>query len=198
MKIGIIGEGFTEYEAVPHLVGKFGHTIVGRAHLHGVGTEYPWEPLIKDRVYALVRSYAVKSPPNRPDKVIVVIDREDRPECCGRLAEIGLAIIQDSLAKEALFIPVSIIIPNKILECWLFAQPGLLDRSKLFRRPISCAIGNQTDGKNILDIVKNNLAPKMKWKKVEHGKALAQKIDLMDQAVLNRSRSLRKFVKEVR
>lgn len=197
MKIGIIAEGFTEYESVPKLVGKLGHSVVGRNNLRGIGEEFPWEALFERKIFPLVRAYALRPYSNRPDKVLIVIDRENRPECCGQLAALGSSVLQNLLSAESLSIATSIVLPNRCIECWLFAQPELLDTSPLFKRPIALQIGNAIDEKNILQIVKNNLAPNKTWDKIAHGKLLAQAINLSSPSVLARSRSLRKFVKEL-
>ena len=92
---------------------------------------------------------------------------------------------------------VAVVIPNPTFECWLLANSKILDNSPLFKKPISSAIGNQTDGKNIPALIQKHLKDSEKWDKPVHGKMLAQKLDLTDTTVLKRSRSLRKFVKEI-
>jgi len=197
MKIEIIGEGQTEYYCLPTLVSKFSHTIVGVHHLHGIGVQFDWEKAICVKVYPYVRAFAKRNAVNRPDKVIVVIDRETRMQCCPELSERATRCLHRLLRKENLIIPVCVVIPNRIFESWLFADPKLLDNSPLFKTAISKAIGNQSDEKNIEELIKTHLKPGKKWVKDAYGKKLAQSLDLRDSKVLKRSRSLAKFVKEL-
>jgi hypothetical protein len=67
----------------------------------------------------------------------------------------------------------------------------------MFKRPLSRLIGGITDGKDILSIINANLKPSRNWDKIRFGLALAKKLDLSKGTVLQRSRSLRKFVKEL-
>jgi len=197
MKVGVIGEGPTEYRCVPSLVARLNHRVVGVHDLGGIGGSFPWDKAILLRVYPYVRSFAVRGSPSRPDKVIVVVDREDRPECCGALAGRGCDLIRAELAKEGLEISTSIVLANRQFECWLFAQPELLDGSPIFKVRISSLINSETDEKNILSMVNASLKQGRKWDKPGYGKALAQRLELTNPAVLGRSRSLRKFVKEL-
>jgi hypothetical protein len=197
MRIGIIGEGDTEYYSVPTLVAQLGHTVVGVHNLCGVGDDYPWEALFAKKIYPYVRSFAIKPLTSRPDRVVVVLDRESRSECCGGLAETARQLVAQELASENLRIPLSVILANRQFECWLLANVTALDGSPLLRGPISPLLGAAVDEKDVLGIIKANLKRGCGWDKPRYGKALAQKLDLADQAVLGRSRSLRKFVKEV-
>lgn len=197
MKIGIIGEGETEYYSVPTLVAKLGHTVVGVNHLGGVGSDYPWHELFCNKVFPYVRGFAVKAMQNRPDKVIVILDRERREQCCGQLASAAKLAIAAKLDEENIDIPVSIVLPNPIFECWLFANSTVLDGSKIMKRSVSEHFNDSTDEKDVLAIVCKSLKRGCAWDKPKYGKALAQKLDLTSQRVLNRSRSLRKFVKEL-
>ncbi|MGA2030216.1 MAG: hypothetical protein ABSG87_09105 [Verrucomicrobiota bacterium] len=197
MKIGIIGEGQTEFYCLPTLVAKFNHTIVGVHHLHGVGATHAWDKVVCLKFYPYVRAFAKKSSVNKPDNVLIVVDRETRPQCCPELADQAVARLQSLRGADGLMMPVAVVIPNPKFECWLLANPQILDNSPLFKKPISSAIGNQTDGKNIDALIKRHLKADEKWIKHVYGKKLAQKLDLNDKTTLKRSRSLRKFVKEL-
>jgi hypothetical protein len=197
MKLGIIVEGETEYFCIPELASKLKHTVTGRHHLRGVGSDYPWEDVCNKLVYPYVRGFALQNSARRPDKVVIVVDREERSECCGGLATHGEKVLKEKLAEENLDINLSIVLPNTQFECWLLAEAELLDRCPMFKRPLSRLIGGTTDGKDILSIINANLKPSRNWDKIRFGLALAKKMDLSKGTVLERSRSLRKFVKEL-
>lgn len=197
MKIGLIGEGDTEFNAVPTMIAKLGHVVVGNHNLCGAGADYPWEALFVKKVYPYARAFAIKAAVNRPDKVIVILDREERPECCGSLATLGVTILKRELATEQLELDISVILANRQFECWLMANTSALDGSPLMRRNISTLLGETVDETNVMGIIKDNLKKGIGWDKPRYGKALAQKLNLHDATVLARSRSLRKFVKEL-
>ena len=197
MKVGIIGEGDTEFYCIPTLVSKKGHQVVGCHNLRGVGGDYPWDSLFTKKIYPYVRGFAVKSAVNKPDKVLIIIDREDRSECCGGLAAEGVRLITHKLAEENLSIATSVVIPNRQIECWLMADTSALDRSPLFERPLSPLLGDNLDETNVMKVINDNLKKGQKWDKPKFGKALVQKLNLENETVLRRSRSLRKLIKEV-
>ena len=197
MKIGVIGEGDTEYHCLPTLAAKFGHIIVSTYNLGGVGPEFPWEGLMRKRVFPLLRACVRKHDAGRPDKVLIVIDREDRSDCCPDLASQAKLVLDSCLGEENLEIDFSVVLPDPCFECWLFADTTALDNSPLFTRRLSEVIGATTDGRRIESLIKPHLKKSEKWDKVKFGKPLAQRLDLTNPAVLAASRSLRKLVKEL-
>jgi hypothetical protein len=197
MHVGIIGEGETEYNSVPTLVAKLGHVVVGVQQLGGVGAEFPWQKLFRSRIYPYVRGFAVKSEDRRPHKVLIMLDRETREECCGRLVQEAENILLEELAKENLQIPFSVVLANRQFECLLLANSKALDDSPLLRGPVSQLLGDSVDEKNVLAIIKSRLKRGHGWHKARYAKALAQRLDLQDPQILGRSRCLRKFVQEL-
>lgn len=201
MKIGIIGEGETEYACLPTLIAKLGHQVVQTFNLGGIPPQWAWEKIFSDKIFPFVRAFLLKSPAGRPDKIIIVLDRDDRGDCCGQLAENGRRVLEQLLAAEPALGPapaIAVILPNPQFECWLFSQPELLRRSPLFTQPPETLLNDGCmDGKKILNIVGRTLRTGKRWDKVKDGKGLARRLDLNNPAVLQRSRSLRKFVKEL-
>jgi len=197
MMFGVIGEGETEYNCVPSMIATLGHTVAGVHNLGGVGPDYPWDRVFTDKIYPYVRGFAVKRPENRPDRVLIVLDRESREDCCGNLASAAEELLSQSLAKDNLTISLSVVLANRQFECWLLANIHVLDKSRIMKRPISELLNGGTDERNVLRIITSNLVRGETWDKPRYGKQLAQRLDLQDASVLANSRSLRKFVKEV-
>jgi hypothetical protein len=197
VKIGIIAEGDTEYTCLPTLVAKKGHVIVGTYNLGGVGNQYPWEGLMRKKVFPFLRAFSRKQVGSRPDRVLIVIDREERASCCPDLAAEGVTILQRCLKRSNISLDFRLVVPDPVFECWLMADVCALDASHLFKTRPSSVIGPQTDGVNVLKALKRCLRRSEKWDKVKYGKALAQRLDFEKQNVLAASRSLRKFVKEI-
>lgn len=197
IKIGAVVEGQTEYYCVPKLVGKLGQVFLSPPIcLKGVGERIPWEDLIRKFVVNKVKILALRHTPP-PDKILVIIDREGRPECCPSLAKKCEDILSEELSQSGICVPTKMIIPNNQFECWLFAQPELLDSMNIFNVKVSELLPQEIDESNPLSIVKENLKQGKGWDKIKYGAFLAQKININDPLVLARSRSLRKFVKEV-
>lgn len=197
MKVGIIGEGETEFACLPNMAAQLGHVVVGCHSLGGVGSNYPLDALFTKKIFPYVRGFAVKNANSRPDKVIIVFDREDRAECCGSLANMGLSLLQQQLSEHNLQMPLAVVIPNRLFECWLLANTTVLDNSPIMQRPISLELGNVVDEISVSSVIRRNLRPGHSWDKPKYGKALVQRLDLRDPRVLQASRSLRKFVKEL-
>jgi hypothetical protein len=96
-----------------------------------------------------------------------------------------------------LTLPVSVVLANRQFECWLLANTTALDSSPLLKEPISPHLAETVDEIDVLGIIKSKLKRGCGWDKPRYGKALAQRLDIQDATILSRSRSLRKFVKEL-
>src|SRR4051812_21151019 len=104
MKVAIIGEGETEFYCAPKLVGRLGHVLIHRSQIGGAMED--WEATIKIKVLPQVQTAALK----KPDKLVILLDREGRSECCPTLAGAAIAIIAAGLAAENLTCPFCIIV----------------------------------------------------------------------------------------
>ena len=106
-------------------------------------------------------------------------------------------LLAQALAQENLTLPVSVVLANRQFECWLLANTTALDSSPLVKGPISPYLAESVDEVDVLGIIKSKLRRGCGWDKPRYGKALAQRLDIEDDTILSRSRSLRKFVKEL-
>lgn len=191
MRLCWVVEGETEYRCVGAMAGQLGHNTIGVTHIHGGCDD--WDQTVRAKVIPQARIHARKN----PDKLLIVLDREDRVDCPPALAARALGLINAALAGDGRLCPVSVIVSNKQFECILFADFDLVDRLQIFREPISPYLAGTTDGKKMKSVVKRCLKPRTKYDQVTVGQAIARRMNLRSVEVQARSRSLRKFVKEL-
>lgn len=190
MRIGCIVEGDTEYYCTPKLLGRLGHVVLTPLSIHGSSGN--WEQLLLRKVVPRIRALALKA----PDKIIIMLDREDRPDCTAELARQATQVISHEITNFKITCSIAIIIADKYFECLLFADYDLLDSMPIFSERVSPRLGDTTDGKNVLALAKAALREGERYRKNEHGPILARRINLDSTAVAGRNRALRKLLKE--
>lgn len=193
MKIAVVGEGLTEYHCVPTFAGRLGNDVIRHVHFRGANAGFDWDQLFRKKIVPLVNAVAAAC----PDKIIVVLDREDRGDCPGDLANRGLAIILSDCGYYLGQCGVAVIVANKEFETILFADYAAVDTLGILKEPISQTFPASTDSQNVLSWLNGHYEPGHSYDKPRDGKHLAQKIDLNNPVVLNRSRGLRKLIKEL-
>jgi hypothetical protein len=174
---------------MPVLIARFGHTPIGTLTINGAAID--WEKTIRHKVVPRIFGLIQK----HPDKILVVLDREDR-DCCPQLARIALSIIQNELGAAANLCDIAVIVSDRYFECTLFADYDLIDRLAILSEHISQHIGDTTDGVNVFGLLHSALMPGKRYDKVTHGLGLARKMSLSDD-VIARSRALQKLKKEL-
>lgn len=190
MKVACIGEGDTEFFCVPKIIGRLGHVVISNANLGGCSQD--WDQTFSAQILPYVQTAALK----HPDRILIVVDREKRPECCPRLVQRAIAIVTNGLAQVNLTTPFSIVVSDKKFESVLMADYELVDKLPILAQPVSPGFGPSLDGTDPKPLLDRALRPGMAYHKVRHGGALAAKMRLDTETVLRRSRSLRKLVKE--
>ncbi len=153
-----------------------------------------WDAFIRTRVFPRVRGMALK----RPDKLLVVLDREGRSDCSPDLATYALNVLQQTLTAENIICNVAVLVCDRSFENVIFADTKLVDRLQIIRpdQKFSAAAPPNLDGVNVLRIFASCTLPGECCDKVAHGLALVRALDYNDPQVINRSRCLRKLIKE--
>jgi len=193
VRVAIIGEGQTEYYCLPTIAGRMGNVVVGHPHIRGAGADCDWDTLFHRKVVPLVIAMAAR----RPDKIVIVLDREERPDCPPDLATRGINVIRENCGYCLANCTVSVVISNKKFECLLFADYEAVDKMKILHGPVSNRFPATTDEQNVLSWIRHTLRPGSSYEKIRDGKFLAQTMSMNDPAVLARSKPLRKLVKEL-
>src|SRR5258708_8316620 len=88
MRVAVVGEGLTEYHSVPTLAGRLGNDVIRQVHFRGSNAGFDWDQLFRKKIVPLVNAVATAS----PDKIVIVLDNEQRADCPSNLAQRGLAI----------------------------------------------------------------------------------------------------------
>lgn len=190
MRIACIVEGTTEYYCVPCIVARLGNIVIGVISTNG--TFESWEKTIQTKVLPRVIAMAQKN----PDKILVVLDREKRKLCCGKLANIAKEILEEKLHSKNHQCRIGMVISDPRFESTIFSDYESVDGLRILKHGITAAFGPTTDGVNVLAHVKAALRPGASYDKVIHGPALAQRLPLNDPKVIGRSKALRKLIKE--
>ncbi len=166
---------------------------MGHVHFRGSNAGFDWDQLFRKKIAPLVTAVATSG----PDKIVVVLDREDRADCPGHLAKRGLAVILKECGHCLGQCSVAVIVANREFETVLFADYAAVDSLEILKRPVSDAFPATTDSQNVLSWLKGHFRSGHSYDKPRDGKSLAQRINLTDPAVQNRSRALRKLIKEL-
>lgn len=193
MRVAVIGEGQTEYYCLPTIAGRLGNTVLGQAHIRGSNAGFDWDNLIRTRVAPYVHVMAVR----RPDKIVIVLDREEREDCAPELAERAMQIIQAECAHYLGQAAVAVIICDRKFECLLFADYEAVESIGILQQMATAAFPPVTDEVNVPALIKPHLQKGKTFNKHRHGKQLAQRMALHEEKVLDRNRSMRKLVKEL-
>lgn len=192
--IALVVEGEAEYGALPILVRNAGGRTVNPFVFRGQ-SDCALPRLAKERIAPKVRLAIYRD----VAKVIVVLDRERRPECPGGVAAAIAIAIREVLRQQCGYAglpPIVVVCADRSTENWLLADAeGLAGCNLLARRP---SVGSRTnvDGRDASQALKNACRPGRSYHKRRDAPILAARVRVTDASVLQRSRSLRKFLKE--
>lgn len=163
MNIACVGEGDTEYFCVPKLVGRLGHVVVSNANLGGCGDD--WDYMFSVQILPYVQTAALK----RPDKILIVVDRERRPDCCPQLVQRATTILAKGLQQVNIPASFSIVVSDRKFESVVMADYELVDRLPILSRSVVGDFGASIDGKDPKAILERALLPGKAYHKVRHG-----------------------------
>lgn len=193
MRIAVIGEGKTEFYCVPTIAGRLGNIVVGQMLIGTNGDDYDWEFLIRRKVVPRIFAMAAKN----PDKILVVVDRERRAACPPDLAATALEIVQEECGYCLGVCRVSVVVCNRQFENALFADYDAVDRLPILDNPVSHLFPEVADERNLLRFIEGHARDGAGYEKDRHGLFLARQMRLDSDICWNRSRTLRKLVKEL-
>jgi hypothetical protein len=182
MKIGILVDGEAERAGLPMLFEQLraqtGHAIVNplQPAVHPKADPERFAGACVPKIEILAKKGV--------DRIVVLVDREDRDDCP---TEIATAIRQSIIRKTAL--PVCVVVKDRCFENWLVADAESFVSSTRFklepsvRRAIESGLA---DGLDALALLKRN-AVKDSYNKVRDGKRILEQSDVGRMAAGSRS-----------
>lgn len=190
MKVGIVSEGQSEVGALPCLYPRLQPSCPGMQILRPLFVGFaPTAPPGAIARACLSRVEQLRS--KGVDCVIVLTDREQRPECPGSFA----SSIEEAL-RVLTPVAVHVVVKNRCFENWLVADVDAL-RQQPARFEVSSAVidavqpdkADNVDGLKLLKQVTKGKA----YSKVEDSRRICQKADPM--RIAKQSRSFRRFLR---
>jgi hypothetical protein len=190
MKIGIIVDGDSEYGALPALLRRVatesGHTYpkVTKAHVHPMAPL----PVIARECKSVLGVFEGRG----FDRILVILDREDRGECPGALARDLCALMSGPTHCT-----VGVVIKDRCFENWLVAdqgamasQPGRFAVTQATRRRVE---PNKADSVDATLLIRTLV--KGRYEKVTDSKRILIRAE--PGAMARHSRSFRRFMREL-
>jgi hypothetical protein len=130
----------------------------------------------------------------RAQLVVVILDRENRDDCCGELA----AALETRIAREAEAAP-AVVIKNRMYENWLVADVEALKqmrrRFSLSRTSERAIVPDKADNVDALRLLKQS-AIGSEYSKVLDSQRILERADVMRMGA--NSRSFRRFMRVTR
>jgi hypothetical protein len=190
VRLGVVVDGESEtaglLEIYPQLAGASGHVF-----LNPVVAPIP--PLAPYPTMARAcEPYVDQLSVRRADRVIVLVDRESRPDCCGIVAR----AFQAELAARVA-VPVAVVVKNSMFENWVIADISAV-RAVAGRFTVSRAIeravqSNKADNVAALDLLKRCVT-RGGYEKVQDARRILANADVLE--IGAHSRSFRRFLRE--
>ncbi|MFQ6029146.1 MAG: DUF4276 family protein [Dehalococcoidia bacterium] len=194
MRIGFLVEGQSEYVALPELLKRCDspHVLLTRvlvAPVSPLGTPYQ----IANQLMKKIPILATRN----VDKVVVLIDRENCPQCAGhRASEIRIALNQ-RLMQKGYSLSVDVVIKNRCFENWLVADvEALREISGIFelsQATLNQIQPNKADNANAIQLLRRSCCHPHTYEKVAHSKAILSRAD--PNRIAANSRSFRRFLR---
>jgi hypothetical protein len=193
MKIGLLVDGRAEYQGLPHLLERLRteHTILQQPLLCDI------QPFASPMQMALAASKKFPILLHKEvDSIIILVDKETRPDCTVELAKDIEREAARRLAKLNPGIWLHVVLKVTTFENWLVADPqalrelsGLFSQTERIERQVSA---NRADSVNALELLKGCSRQKS-YDKIEGAVAICKKLD--PERAAASSRSFRKLLK---
>ncbi len=119
MRIGIVVDGDSEYESLGLLYAQIHAQVPGTLLSPRKADIQPLAPI--GAIARACKSRISELEGRDATDVVIILDRENRPECPGDLAQSIAAA-----AQQYSNVPVAVVVKNTCYENWLIADPGAL------------------------------------------------------------------------
>lgn len=192
MKIGLLVDGQTEYQALPCIIPRLGSPHQIRRPLYcdiQPGASPAQMAYAASKKFSILLSQEV-------DSIVILIDKETRQDCTVELVQAVEREARKRLAELSATVTLAVVFKVSKFENWLVADPqGLRDLAAMFEnveRIEKQVAPNRADGVDALNLLKA-CARKRGYSKVEGALAICKHLDPIRAAA--NSRSLRKLLK---
>lgn len=192
MKIGLLVDGRSEYEALPHLMGRLRteHTILQ----HPLKCDIQPHASPAQMALAASKKFPILLHQGA-DAIVILIDKETRQDCTGELVRAVEREASERLSRLDPEARVQVVFKVSCFENWLVADPqALRELTGLFERieRIERQVANRADVVNALELLKSCSRQKS-YDKPRGAVAICKKLD--PQRAAANSRSFRKLLK---
>lgn len=192
MKIGFVVDGQGEYYALPHLLPRLGSPNILLNPLFSA-----IQPLARPAQIAHVASKSFPILLSRgADLIVVLLDKETRPDCTGPLVEEIEREARKRLSEMSRTVDVRVVLKVSKLENWLIADPlalqalpGLFENVERIEKQV---VPNKADAVDAHELLKT-CSRKRSYEKKTGAIEICKRLD-PERARLN-SRSFRKLLK---
>ncbi len=190
MRIGIVVDGVSEYESLPHILRRLADES---GHVYPKVIKADIQPLAPFPVIARACCSAIGVFEGRGfDRIIILLDRKTRPDCPGEIARVLCSL----LAGKASF-PITVVVKDRCFENWLVAdldalagQPRRFHLTSGRRRSVDPNKADSVDAAALMRAVVVG-----RYDKVEDSKRVLSRA--MPDRMARNSRSFRKFMREL-
>lgn len=193
MKIGLLVDGRSEYQALPHLLERLRteHLVLQRPLFCDI------QPFASPAQMALAASKAFPILLSKGvDRIVILIDKETRQDCTVELVQAVEREASERLARLDTEARVQVVFKVSCFENWLVADPqalrdltGLFENVERIERKVA---PNRADSVNALELLKGCSRQKS-YDKPGGALAICKKLD--PQRAAANSRSFRKLLK---
>lgn len=192
MKIGLLVDGRAEYYALPHVLPRLGspHQVL--------------QPLVCDiQPFATSGQMALAASKKFPillakgvESIVVLIDKETRPDCTGELVQAVERDARARLADLTSAVSLQVVFKVSMFENWLIADPqalgeltGLFEKVERIERQVSRGRADAVDALGLL----KSCSRRRGYDKVDGAVAICRQLAPIRAA--KNSRSFRKLLK---
>lgn len=191
MKIGVVADGDSEVAALPKLYDSIS-AASGNSLAHPIKAEVHPE----GKIGTIVKNYAdvLQTLTGKEfDKVVVLIDRERRDECCGTIAA---EIVEALKKREEWQFELAVVVKDRTFEHWLIADIRALKAQQArFRLNETAATMVSQRGADALDadaLLKRWAIKPHSYQKIKDSVRILEQADPLRMAMT--SRSFRRFL----
>lgn len=181
--------------AIPVLLRTAGAAVGQKVVFRGQPTQASIPVFVEKKLLPATRAVTL-----RPhSKVLVVVDREDRPDCPGAFAQsVRAELIRQLQAKHGYsgVPPIAVVCADRKLENWLLADPHSVHGHAYIRKDMRRRVGANADGLDAVQMLQWAYGRRRHYQKTKDAPALAARVRASRQDVRQRSKSLDKLLRE--